>query len=181
MACKTSDVACAIEQLTASLNGWDWNSFAETLLATLLTAAATALIAWLVLRSEKGERYRSTMDSSFVRLVEAVTARIADLEAYMVDRALGAGSGGHLPSAATYVRQPSQFPLLGALAASEIVARGEDAVIVQAVRDRLGDTLRMSPQEEMGALSEISIAIGARRSGRWTLDKALERIREGRK
>ncbi|MBF4595619.1 hypothetical protein ITJ58_17795 [Curtobacterium flaccumfaciens] len=66
------DLRESIDQLTASMGGWDWPGFVSTLVATLAGAGVAAGVAWLILRRERSDRYRERMYGAMVALAPKI-------------------------------------------------------------------------------------------------------------
>lgn len=66
------DLRESIDQLTASMGGWDWPSFVSTLVATLAGAGVAAGVSWLILRRERSDRYRERMYGAMAALASKI-------------------------------------------------------------------------------------------------------------
>ncbi|MCU1526210.1 MAG: hypothetical protein JWO18_3104 [Microbacteriaceae bacterium] len=160
---------------------WDWNAFASTTIATLIGAAISAFVGWLIFRGQRQDRYQERVSEAFVQLMNQVTARISALDKYKIDKILAEQSArDQRASQSVHVSEPDQWSLLVSMQLAIMVARGHDAQIMDAVRARIADTLHFQPDEEISALGNISSGISQYRANLWPLDKALERIRAGR-
>jgi len=90
MSCEQMRISCAIDDLGRTLTGWDWGAFASTLLATLLGAALSGLVAWWIVKYERGEqqkvleqerteRQNRLREEQEDRRAEGLTNAVADL------------------------------------------------------------------------------------------------------
>ncbi|AVL96915.1 MULTISPECIES: hypothetical protein [Microbacterium] len=53
MTCDTGDWACELSRIADAMNGFDWNAFAATLLATIIGAAVAAGVSFLLAERDR--------------------------------------------------------------------------------------------------------------------------------
>jgi hypothetical protein len=89
MNCSTGDWACELSRIADAMNGFDWNSFAATLLATLVGAGVAAAVSfWLAERDRPRPMWKAnaTIESDNLHdgrhSVEVVVTNIGDGAAY---------------------------------------------------------------------------------------------------
>lgn len=80
--CDPVLIACQISHLPERLDGWDWNGFASTLIATLVGALLGLVGVWLGFRWQRNQRYNEILDDCIVRVLEQIAVHATALSAF---------------------------------------------------------------------------------------------------
>lgn len=135
MKCDELLISCSIEELGRTLTGWDWGSFVTTLLATLVGAAITGFLAWLVFHSERKERRRTAWVDVIAALVEELSAYMQRLKEYDDAKAF-ADEAREKTLGATDIRthKPDMIRPATAIQRTLLKAQGREVEVISALQ-----------------------------------------------
>lgn len=150
MACEdVASISCRLDQIVAAMTGFDLNSFASTLLATLLGAGVALLGSWLLFLREQRSQYEARLTSVLVEVVQAGADLAAANEEW---RSRPRVIGGE-PS--VFQRTPSVERFRATLVAATLTAKGTDLEILRALRDTANMAGTRNPQRNIDVVDDV--------------------------
>jgi hypothetical protein len=182
MPCDPFRISCQLSQLVAAQSGWDWNSFATTLVATLIGGALGVFGVWLGFRWQSKHRYREVLDDCLVKVLEQIAAHATILHAVNRQDDVKAdyeraGVDYYERTGESPVYQPADFSMSITLDIAQMRARGEDqSILSDAIRahDHIR-TIRSIP-DRLGKLGLLGGALSRWRSGIWSAQRVRDSL-----
>lgn len=143
-------VACQLDRIADALEGWDWNAFTATLIATIVGALFALLgAAWLAKRDRR-ERYETRLTDAIVAVSTALTDDMLAILRYAQD--------GNPDEPGFIGTNGKEF--FNALGTAQRVARGEDAETLAALYLAMMAYMDGKPSERAEILGEVDSILG---------------------
>lgn len=162
------EVACQLDRIADSLEGWDWNAFAATLIATIIGALfALGASAWLA-RRDRRERYETRLTDAIIATTTAMTDDMLAILRHVQD--------GNPDEPAFFGTNGKA--VYSALGTAQMIARGKDSDTVAAVGMPMTAYVKAKPTERLAILAELDSILGHWRMGMYDHAAARKKAAE---
>ncbi len=176
MDCEVTPITCELSRIADALQGFDWNSFVATLLATLAGAAVAAFVSYLVYRGERSERYTAALNDAAATVMIELHNYSQDYRRFVRELTEWAAAKANAPnlSTTTQPREPDRAGLDIALDVLIVKGRRSDRGVAEAVKRIAYElTFTSDPAWLASEYQTVRRVVAAWRSGRRSISETL--------
>ncbi|NYD76122.1 hypothetical protein [Leifsonia soli] len=182
MSCHHNDLACQVARLADSLTGFDWDGFVATVLATVVGAAAAALVSIVLYRHELRTRRRGDIDAAAVALIRGIQTYTREYRMFQqslrarAEQSIMAVQQGWVERV-TLTPEPDRAELDTAVEALVVITRKSERIVAERARQVLYElTFIRNPDKSVEEYNNVRRVLVSWRAGKLKDGQTVEAL-----